>query len=76
MLSTHGSAARAGRAGSASARARLPVSGRIEGFRAELAWQTDDASGTGAVLARTGPEVELRGESGEEAPDWVVKELR
>ena len=76
MLSTHDSAARADSlVRQAHARAyRYP--GGFEGFRAELAWRTDDASETGAVLARTGPEVELQGESGEEAPDWVVKELR
>jgi len=75
MLSTHDSAARADSlVRQAHARAyRYP--GGFEGFRAELAWRTDDASETGAVLARTGPEVELQGDSFEEAPNSVVKEL-
>jgi hypothetical protein len=47
----------------------------FEGFCAELAWRTEQGSGGTTVVARTGPEVELDGGSGDE-PEWVVGELR
>jgi hypothetical protein len=45
------------------------------GFRADLSWHTEAASGSGAVVARTGPEVELEADGADELA-WVVRELR
>jgi hypothetical protein len=45
------------------------------GFTADLAWATDGASGTGSVVARRGPAVELAGVDAPEARAWVERQL-
>ena len=47
----------------------------FQGFRAALAWRTDQAYGEGTVVARKGPEVDVADAAGAEL-DWVTKELR
>ena len=53
---------------------RYPAS--FEGFRAELLWRTESASGHGSVVARTGPEVDVEVDGGEQDLAWVTRELR
>lgn len=46
------------------------------GFSADLAWATDAESGTGSVVARRGPVVELDGVDSSDAHAWVERQLR
>jgi len=46
------------------------------GFSADITWATDAESGTGSVVARRGPVVELAGVGSPDAHGWVERQLR
>jgi hypothetical protein len=46
------------------------------GFRAALDWRVGERSGEGAVVARSGPEIELEIDAADDDRAWVERELR
>ncbi len=46
------------------------------GFRASLDWRIGERSGEGAVVARSGPEIELEVDAADDDRAWVERELR